>query len=114
MNLSGSTGLDQTIDYRGKITLPASAGNISKLGTVDMTIGGTFTSPKVGIDMESLAKQAAQQAAQQAVKSLGDKLLGSSSNNAEQADSTATTTTTKGDKAKEAVGVVLNLLKKKN
>ena len=114
MNLSGSTGLDQTIDYRGKITLPASAGNISKLGTVDMTIGGTFTSPKVGIDMESLAKQAAQQAAQQAVKSLGDKLLGTSGNNAEQADSTATTTTTKGDKAKEAVGAVLNLLKKKN
>ena len=114
MNLSGSTGLDQTIDYRGKITLPASAGAVSKLGTVDMTIGGTFTSPKVGIDMESLAKQAAQQAAQQAVKSLGDKLLGTSSKNAEQSDSTATTTTTKADKAKEAVGAVLNLLKKKN
>ena len=106
--------MDQSIDYRGNITLPASAGNISKLGTVDMTIGGTFTSPKVGIDMESLAKQAAQQAAQQAVKSLGDKLLGTSGNKAEQADSTATTTTTKGDKAKEAVGAVLNLLKKKN
>ena len=61
MNLSGSTGLDQTIDYRGKITLP-SGGIGSKLGTVDMTIGGTFTSPKVGIDMASLAKNAAEQA----------------------------------------------------
>lgn len=30
LNLSGSTGLDQTIDYTGKIKLPASAGNISK------------------------------------------------------------------------------------
>ena len=61
MNLSGSTGLDQTIDYRGKITIPESAGLAAKLGTVDMTIGGTFTSPKVGIDLESLAKQAVSQ-----------------------------------------------------
>ena len=38
MNLSGSTGLDQTIDYTGKITMPAD-GIASKLGTVDMTIG---------------------------------------------------------------------------
>lgn len=106
MNLSGSTGLDQTIDYRGKITLPASAGNISKLGTVDMTIGGTFTSPKVGIDMESLAKQAAQQA----IKGLGEKLLGTG--NKEQSDSTSTTTN-KTDKAKETVGKVLDLFKKK-
>ena len=37
MNLSGSTGLDQTIDYTGKITLP-SGGIGSALGTVDMTI----------------------------------------------------------------------------
>lgn len=70
MNLSGSTGLDQTIDYKGKITLPASIGNAVKVGTVDMTIGGTFTSPKVGIDMESLAKNIAEQA----LKGLGDKL----------------------------------------
>ena len=69
MNLSGSTGLDQTIDYAGKITMPAD-GIASKLGTVDMTIGGTFTSPKVGIDMASLARNAAEQA----LKGLGEKL----------------------------------------
>lgn len=69
MNLSGSTGLDQTIDYTGKITMPAD-GIVSKLGTVDMTIGGTFTSPKVGIDMASLARNAAEQA----LKGLGEKL----------------------------------------
>lgn len=69
MNLSGSTGLDQTIDYTGKITMPAD-GIASKLGTVDMTIGGTFTSPKVGIDMASLARNAAEQA----LKGLGEKL----------------------------------------
>ena len=67
INLSGSTGLDQTIDYTGKITLP-SGGIGSKLGTVDMTIGGTFTSPKVGIDMASLAKNAAEQALKGLVK----------------------------------------------
>ncbi len=69
MNLSGSTGLNQTIDYTGKITMPAD-GIASKLGTVDMTIGGTFTSPKVGIDMASLARNAAEQA----LKGLGEKL----------------------------------------
>jgi len=109
MNLSGSTGLDQTIDYRGKITLPASAGAVSKLGTVDMTIGGTFTSPKVGIDMESLAKQAAKQA----LTGLGQKLA-DSKNNGEAADSTATNTTTeKQTKAAQTVGKVLDLFKKK-
>ena len=72
MCLSGSTGLDQTIDYKGTITIPDSAGKVAKLGTVDMTIGGTFKSPKVGIDMESLAKKAAQSALQE----LGNKLLG--------------------------------------
>lgn len=78
MNLSGSTGLDQTIDYTGKITMPAD-GIASKLGTVDMTIGGTFTSPKVGIDMASLARNAAEQA----LKGLGEK-LGSDSKGSEE------------------------------
>lgn len=72
MHLSGSTGLDQTIDYKGTITIPDSAGKVAKFGTVDMTIGGTFSKPKVGIDMESLAKKAAQSALQE----LGSKLLG--------------------------------------
>lgn len=81
MNLSGSTGLDQTIDYTGKITMPAD-GIASKLGTVDMTIGGTFTSPKVGIDMASLARNAAEQA----LKGLGEK-LGSDSKGSEEKQS---------------------------
>lgn len=104
MNLSGSTGLDQTIDYRGKITLPASAGAVSKLGTVDMTIKGTFSSPKVGIDMESLAKQAAKQA----LTGLGEKLSGA--NQGEAADSTSTENKSK---AAQTVGKVLDIFKKK-
>ncbi|MBO5399976.1 MAG: AsmA family protein [Alistipes sp.] len=104
MNLSGTTGLDKSIDYRGKITLPASTGAISKLGTVDMTIGGTFSSPKVAIDMESLAKQAAQQAA----RGLGEKLFGGNSDTTQEAaDSTQS-------EKKNVVGTVLNLFKKKN
>ena len=117
MNLSGTTGLDQTIDYKGKITLPASAGVVSKLGTVDMTIGGTFTSPKVAIDMESLAKQAAQQAA----KGLVDKLIGGKQETAEQPEegssdaadaATNSTATTKEEKAVKALKALGGLLKK--
>lgn len=116
MKLSGSTGLDQSIDYRGTITLPTSAGAVAKLGTVDMTIGGTFTSPKVGIDLESLAKQAAQQAAKSALSSLGEKLGVSSqtTQNTEAADSTATATpATKVEKAANAIGKAIDLFKKK-
>lgn len=93
MNLSGSTGLDQTIDYTGKITMPAD-GIASKLGTVDMKIGGTFTSPKVGIDMASLARNAAEQA----LKGLGEK-LGNDSKGSE--------------KKKSVINKALDLFKKK-
>lgn len=104
MNLSGSTGLDQSIDYKGEITIPASAGAVSQLGTVDMNIGGTFTSPKVSIDMESLAKKAASNA----VEKLANKLLGTDSEEA-STDSTATKTDTKSKLLNKA----LDLLKKK-
>ncbi|MDL2247464.1 AsmA family protein, partial [Bacteroides sp. OttesenSCG-928-J23] len=60
LNLSGTTGLDQTIDYKGKIKLPASAGAISQLSTVDLKIGGSFTSPSISVDTQSMAKQAAE------------------------------------------------------
>lgn len=74
LNLSGSTGLDQTIDYTGKIKLPASAGNISKLMTLDLKIGGSFTSPKVSVDTKSMANQAVEAVANEAISKLGQKL----------------------------------------
>lgn len=53
MNLSGSTGLDQTIDYVAKVALPNNlTANIPV--TVGVKIGGTFTSPKIGLDGSSL------------------------------------------------------------
>ena len=61
MNLSGSTGLDQTIDYRGKIKIPVSAHGKKRYGMVDMLIKGTFDKPEVSIDMESLALNLASQ-----------------------------------------------------
>lgn len=103
MNISGSTGLDQTIDYRGKITIPETMGKVARLGTVDMTIGGTFTSPKVKIDLEALAKNAAKEAAKDAV----GKLLGVDVNNAAKSDSTKT----KEEKKKEAAEQIFKAAK---
>lgn len=74
MNLSGTTGLDQTIDYTGKIKLPASAGDFAKLTTLDLKIGGSFTSPKVSIDTKSMVNQAVEAIADKAAGELGKKL----------------------------------------
>ena len=56
LNLQGSTGLDQTIDYTAKVNL---TGNVSNkyLNNVTVMIGGTFTSPKFSIDTKSAADQ---------------------------------------------------------
>ena len=108
IKLSGSTGLDQTIDYRGEITLPASVGKVSQLGTVDMTIGGSFTSPKVAIDMEALAKKAATKAAESAI----DKLLGGNSDDVDS-DSTKSSTEKKVDAVKNVFNKAKDLFKKK-
>ena len=74
LNLSGSTGLDQTIDYTGKLKLPESAGSIAALSTIDLKIGGTFTSPKISVDTKSMAKQAASAATSKALEAVGEKL----------------------------------------
>lgn len=103
MRISGSTGLDQTIDYRGEIAIPESLGQASRLGSVDMTIGGTFTSPKVKIDLESLAKNAAKEATKDAV----GKLLGVDVEKVVKGDSTMT----KEEKKKEAAKQIFNAAK---
>ena len=41
INLSGSTGLDQTIDYTARVSLPAEATG-GLLSRIDVGIGGTF------------------------------------------------------------------------
>lgn len=53
MKLEGSTGLDQSIDYKGTVTLPKSLAN-NYVSAIPITIGGTFTSPKIGVDTKAL------------------------------------------------------------
>jgi len=53
MNLSGSTGLDQSIDYTAKVALPegAAGGYVQR---VNVLIGGTFSSPKVTLGVKDM------------------------------------------------------------
>jgi hypothetical protein len=57
MNLAGSTGLDQTIDYEAKVNLGDNLSN-NYIKNVTVKIGGTFTSPKFSVDTKALADQA--------------------------------------------------------
>ena len=102
LNLSGTTGLDQTIDYTGKIQLPSSAGKIAELTTFDLKIGGTFTSPKVKVDAKSMVNQALQSAGEKALDKLTDKLIGKKD-----------TTGAAQDEKKNVVNKVLDIFKKK-
>lgn len=87
LNLTGSTGIDQTIDYTGKLKLPASAGVASQLTTVDLKIGGTSSSPNVSVDMAGMAQQAIQSATDMARDEALDRIgsaLGVDISNAEK------------------------------
>lgn len=78
MTLSGSTGLDQTIDYTAKVTLPeGTAGGV--LSSVNVGIGGTFTKPQIKLGV----KEAAQEAVKNVVDEQIQKLTGSESLSAE-------------------------------
>lgn len=52
MNLGGSTGLDKTINYVGKVQLPDKF-KLGQFSTVNLKIGGTFAKPKVELDYKS-------------------------------------------------------------
>lgn len=53
LNLEGTTGLDQSINYKGSITLPKSMAN-AYISNIPITIGGTFSDPTIGVDTKSL------------------------------------------------------------
>ena len=105
LNLSGTTGLDQTIAYTGKVRLPASTG-IGKYATVDLRIDGSFNSPKVSIDMKSMAKQALDVVKDQALEKLGGKLGLDSAQTADKEE-------LKKQVKEKATEKVLDFLKKK-
>lgn len=74
VTLSGSTGLDQTIDYTAKVSMPASAtGGV--LETLNVKIGGTFSSPKITLGVKEAAEEAVKNIVDQQIQ----KLTGSES-----------------------------------
>ncbi|MDH6304323.1 uncharacterized protein involved in outer membrane biogenesis [Parabacteroides sp. PF5-5] len=64
--LEGSTGLDQSINYKGTVTLPKALAN-NFIKDVPITIGGTFTSPKIGLDAKAIASEAVSSVAGEAL-----------------------------------------------
>lgn len=57
LNLQGATSLDQSIDYKGTVTLPQSMDN-KILSKIPLVITGTFANPKISIDTKSVATDA--------------------------------------------------------
>lgn len=76
LNMSGSTGLDQTIDYTARVALPeGTAGGV--LQNVNVGIGGTFTAPKISVDAMQAAKEAIGNVVDQQIQNLtGSESLG--------------------------------------
>ncbi len=69
VTLSGSTGLDQSIDYDAEVALPAgSAGGV--LEKVSAKIGGTFSSPKITLGVKEAAKEAVTNIVNQQIEKL--------------------------------------------
>lgn len=100
INMSGSTGLDQTIDYTAKVALPSgSTGGI--LQSINVGIGGTFTAPKITLGVKEAAEEAARNVIDQQIQ----KLTGSESLGEEiqkQADNLRKEAQRAGDKLVEA------------
>lgn len=88
LNLSGTTGLDQTIEYSGKVKLPANVTKIEGFDTLGVLIGGTFTSPTFKIDSKSMAKEAGKVIENKAKDLIKDQLFkdGSDSTNSDKKD----------------------------
>ncbi|MDO4758998.1 MAG: AsmA-like C-terminal region-containing protein [Rikenellaceae bacterium] len=74
MTLSGSTGLDQTIDYTAEVALPEGTAN-GLLSKFNVGIGGTFSKPEIKVGVKEAAKEAVTSVLDQQVQ----KLTGSES-----------------------------------
>ncbi|WP_418981816.1 AsmA-like C-terminal region-containing protein [Alistipes sp.] len=99
LNLSGSTGLDQSIDYTAKVALPGAAGGV--LQSISVGIGGTFSAPKITLGV----KEAAQEAVKNVIDQKIQELTGSASLSEEvqkQAERLRTEARNAGDKLVEA------------
>ena len=81
MDLSGATTIDGKIDYNGVVALPS--GSNSLLSQVGVNIGGTFTSPKISVDVKNAVKDVAKGLLNE---KLGN-ILGSSNNSSSTSSS---------------------------
>lgn len=72
INLSGYSGLDQSIDYNGKISATHASNQSSK--GIQFKINGTLNAPQFSIDSKSIIKQTTESIGKQAIKSLGEKM----------------------------------------
>lgn len=100
MNLAGSTGLDQTIDYTARVQLPSGAagGVLEKIG---VNIGGTFSSPKITLGLKEAAEEAVRNVLDQQIEKLtGSKSL--SEEVAKQAEKLRTEAAAAGEKLVKA------------
>ena len=73
MKLGGSTGLDKTIAYTGIVQLPDQF-NLGKLSTLNLKIGGTFSNPKVQVDMMSMLNNVLSDTKAKAISTVNSKI----------------------------------------
>lgn len=95
LNLSGTTGLDQSINYAIKATLPKSMGGL--ISHVNATIGGTFADPKVSLGL----KEAVNDAIKNTVNKEIEKLTGGKSVEQALSDQTDKLKTEANEKLRE-------------
>ena len=76
LNLSGSTGLDQTIDYKCNVDLPENtlSGALGKL-VASVSIKGTFMNPKVEVNTKEMVNQAVDVAKTEVNKVISEEVL---------------------------------------
>ncbi len=72
-NLGGSTGIDKSIDYKGKVQLPDKINN-GKFSTVGFKMGGTFQKPTIVLDLKGTATDILNNVKDKAVKDVTKKV----------------------------------------
>lgn len=98
LNLAGSTGLDQTIDYVASVALPSGTAG-GYLNKVNVNIGGTFSSPEISLGVKEMAQDAVKQALGGALGKLtGGKSAVSTEGAADQAEKLRADAKAAGDK----------------
>jgi hypothetical protein len=73
MTLGGTTGLDQSIAYTGKVQMPDNL-SVGKLSSFDVKIGGTFTKPTVKVDLAGMAKEIVDEKIQEIRETVTEKI----------------------------------------